>query len=390
MFCDPLRGVCLGKPQFSSGKGGLKSMTKPKPFQNVPLWLRITGRIAQCVVLLTFLPLFLLAYRSSAASNILLMYLMVAILAVGVSRCFALANGNLIWTFRDAPKISLLGSVARVLFYIGVALVAFYGSVHRALGVANVIWLVGLPIVACFMIALLSLPPRRYPNWPVTIFCAVLAPVLIGITLFGLREPSKDVYTVAYPLGAPGLVIHGGPSLLTNYHYLHQSQKHALDIGETAKNGIIKTPGEPLTDDGCFGAPLVAVADGTIVKVISAEADIPIGERSKGHPAGNHVLLEIAPSRYALYGHMQQDSATVDEGQTVETGDILGACGNSGNTSQPHLHFQIQSELDLFSPENQTFPVRFTGAERHRLGGRITTGEFSLRRNDLVMPLNPE
>ncbi|MEP3654717.1 MAG: M23 family metallopeptidase [Litorimonas sp.] len=364
-------------------------MTTPRPFQNVPYWLRVVGRVAQCLVLLGFIPLFLLAYRSSAASNILIVFLMIGIVAVVVSRCFAVANGNLIWKFWTASKVSLFGSFVRVLFYVGAALASFYGSVHRAFGLENVVWAVGLPIAACIMIALLSLPPRRYVNWPVTIFSAVMAPVLIGIVLFGVREPSKDVYIVAYPIDAPSLVMHGGPSVLTNYHYIHQSQKHALDIGGEGESGVMMKPGDPLTDDGCFGAPLIAVADGTIVKVVSEEADVEIGERGEGHPAGNHVLLEIAPSRYALYAHLKQSSATVEEGQLVKTGDILGACGNSGNTSQPHLHFQIQSKLDLFDSENQTFPVRFTNAERERFGRHVRTGAFSLRRNDIVRPLDP-
>lgn len=364
-------------------------MTAMRPFQNVPLWLRTTARIGQCLVLAAFIPLLFLAYRSSLTSNILLLYLMIAIVVVVVSRCFALANGNLIWKFWTAPKLSLLGSAVRFLFYIGVALVAYFGSLHRALGTANEIWLIGLPLAGCIVIALLSLPPRRYANWPVTFFCAVLAPVLIGMVMFGLREPSKNVYTVAYPVDAPTLVMHGGPSLLTNYHYLHQSQKHALDIGGMSEDGMIHPPGKPLTEDSCYGAPLIAVADGTIVKVVSDEPDVAFGKRGEGHPAGNHVLLEIAPSRYALYAHMKQNSAVVVEGQVVKTGDPLGACGNSGNTSQPHLHFQIQSELDLFSPDNQTFPVRFTRAERHRPGSQVTTGDFSLRRNDIVHPLEP-
>lgn len=360
-----------------------------KPFQNVPFPLRLVGRIAQCLVLLAFIPALFLAYRLSTASNILIIFLIVAVMAVVVSRCFALANGNLIWRFWTAPKLSIFGSVARVLFYVGVALVSYFGSVHRAFGAAGEIWLVALPILACTVLALLSLPPRRFANWPVTVFCSILAPFLIGIVIFGLRTPKGETFTVAYPLAVESLVMHGGPSLLTNYHYLHQSQRHAVDIGGASEDGMIMEPGDPLTDDGCFGAPLVAVADSIIVRVVSDEADVPIGERGKGHPAGNHVLLEIAPSRYALYAHMKQNSTVVEEAQSVRTGEALGECGNSGNTSQPHLHFQIQSELDLFSPENQTFPVRFTGIERRRFGNRISTGEMSLRRNDIVRPVEP-
>ena len=53
------------------------------------------------------------------------------------------------------------------------------------------------------------------------------------------------------------------------------------------------------------------------------------------------MLLDLGDGRYAMYAHLAPDSVTVHVGDRVKTGDKLGLLGNSGNTTGPHLHFQI-------------------------------------------------
>jgi hypothetical protein len=68
--------------------------------------------------------------------------------------------------------------------------------------------------------------------------------------------------------------------------------------------------------------------------------------------AGNHVILDLGEGRYAMYAHLAPHSVTVHVGDRVRAGDKLGLLGNSGNTSGPHLHFQISdrpSTLDTTS-----------------------------------------
>ena len=68
--------------------------------------------------------------------------------------------------------------------------------------------------------------------------------------------------------------------------------------------------------------------------------------------AGNRVILDLGGGRYAMYAHLAPHSVTVHVGDHVRAGDKLGLLGNSGNTTGPHLHFQISdrpSTLDTTS-----------------------------------------
>ncbi|WP_233255585.1 M23 family metallopeptidase [Naasia lichenicola] len=84
---------------------------------------------------------------------------------------------------------------------------------------------------------------------------------------------------------------------------------------------------------GGYGADIVAIADGTVKTVI---------EQSGG--LGVHVIIEhqIDGEMYtSIYGHMQFGSVGVVEGQTVKAGDFVGLLGNTGDSTGPHLHFEL-------------------------------------------------
>jgi murein DD-endopeptidase MepM/ murein hydrolase activator NlpD len=65
------------------------------------------------------------------------------------------------------------------------------------------------------------------------------------------------------------------------------------------------------------------------------------GEENRYFISGNAVLLEH-DGFWAEYNHLQLRSVRVHEGDAVKRGDVIGRCGNSGSTSQPHLHLQLQ------------------------------------------------
>jgi hypothetical protein len=99
-----------------------------------------------------------------------------------------------------------------------------------------------------------------------------------------------------------------------------------------------------------FGQPVMAVADGEVTEVVD---DIPdhLPDRTPAitlkNIAGNHVIVRIAPSIYALFAHLKQGSIRVRLHQQVKSGEVLGELGDSGNTTAPHLHFQL---MDASSP----------------------------------------
>jgi len=73
---------------------------------------------------------------------------------------------------------------------------------------------------------------------------------------------------------------------------------------------------------------------------VSDRRDLEIGETplQSEHPAGNHIVIQHGPRLFSVYAHMQQGSAIVAVGDWVQRGQVIGRVGNSGNTTQPHLH----------------------------------------------------
>jgi hypothetical protein len=99
-----------------------------------------------------------------------------------------------------------------------------------------------------------------------------------------------------------------------------------------------------------FGQPVVAVADGEVTELVD---DIPdhLPDQTPTitlkNISGNHVIVRVAPSVYALFAHLKQGSIRVRLHQQVKSGEVLGELGDSGNTTAPHLHFQL---MDASSP----------------------------------------
>ncbi|WP_240607191.1 M23 family metallopeptidase [Cryobacterium aureum] len=108
-----------------------------------------------------------------------------------------------------------------------------------------------------------------------------------------------------------------------------------------------------------FGAPILAPASGTVVAAIDGELDhearrsqlalipyalsqarrIRTGVRAI---AGNHVVIAMGPfGPFVLIAHLRRGTVNVAVGSVVEVGDTIGSCGNSGNSTQPHVHVQV-------------------------------------------------
>ena len=65
-----------------------------------------------------------------------------------------------------------------------------------------------------------------------------------------------------------------------------------------------------------------------------------------GCVVGNHVVLDLGDGTYALYAHVQRGSLSVRAGDKVTAGEQVGRCGNSGNSTEPHVHFQLMDHPD--------------------------------------------
>jgi len=133
-----------------------------------------------------------------------------------------------------------------------------------------------------------------------------------------------------------------------------------------------------------YRQPLIAAASGRVVGTHDGVPNNPPQGVLAGSPpindfAGNWVSIRIAPRRYLLYAHMVPGSVRVRTGQQVRRGQVIGLLGNSGNSSTPHLHFQV-SDRPGFAPVD-SLPYVF---DRFAFLGQITD-EFS----DETLALRP-
>lgn len=118
-----------------------------------------------------------------------------------------------------------------------------------------------------------------------------------------------------------------------------------------------------------FGQPLLAVGAGEVVSVLDRFPDQPPLEplpTTLAEADGNHVIIRLRKGVFAAYAHVKPGSVRVREGQRVHPGQVIGLLGNSGNSSGPHLHFQLMDRPSFLDADGLPFVL-----ERFRLDGRV-------------------
>ena len=120
------------------------------------------------------------------------------------------------------------------------------------------------------------------------------------------------------------------------------AQRFAIDF-VIRRNGVTHS-GDPsrLESYFCWDQLVLAPAEGTVVAVADELPDQAIGQTDAQNAAGNHVVLDLGKGEFAFLAHLKRGSVAMKVGDKVAPGQELGRCGNSGNTSEPHLHFHLQ------------------------------------------------
>jgi len=155
-----------------------------------------------------------------------------------------------------------------------------------------------------------------------------------------------DAIALCFPLRhGEFAVFQGGSSRFSNHHHRAPSQRYALDITKIGPLGASSVLfATACRQSNIFGEPVYSPSDGVVVRVADGYRDGELSEpQTSGPPAGNAVEIEIAGAT-VLLAHLRSGSVAVEPSQRVRAGDLIGYAGNSGNTSEPHLH--IHAERD--------------------------------------------
>lgn len=165
--------------------------------------------------------------------------------------------------------------------------------------------------------------------------------------------------TAQLPFSGVWWVLWGGETILENYHAGNRAQRHAYDILIWNDGGTFQGDGTRNEDYWAWGQEVLAPAAGTVVAAFDELADNTPGSLNPSQPLGNHVAIETADGEYLFLAHLQEGSIHVAEDDRVEAGAVIGLTGNSGNSSEPHLHIHLQNSPDVADPEAFGLPLEF-------------------------------
>ncbi len=162
------------------------------------------------------------------------------------------------------------------------------------------------------------------------------------------KEIIRNTTKMKLPFKGEWSVTWGGDTKEQNYHVESVAQKNAFDFLIYDEKGLThKGSGEANEDYYAFGKELYAPCDGEVVLVVDGVKDNIPGVLNPVYIPGNTVIIKTATGEYAFFAHFKQNSIVVKQGQKVKTGALLGLCGNSGNSSEAHLHFHLQNTEDM-------------------------------------------
>lgn len=287
-----------------------------------------------------------------------------------------LALGWGLWRGEHESKaawlLAALGSGAYVLFF------------YLAGGGWHVLsYYLRVAVTAAFLVALVAsflrvrrtgAPRWRRPGsaggWTSLAIYALLALLFGASTLSvlpGHGHGDERAARLAFPLeGGPWYVVHGGASPALNYHNVDRAQRYALDVVRLNAAGTRARGLQPEDPQryAAFDALVHSPCAGEVLRARDGMPDHEGAGTDRQNPAGNHVVVRCAdaePAVDVVLAHLREGSVSVEEGARVEAGRPIGRVGNSGNTSEPHLHVHAIRTGTGSVLEGEGVPVLFDG-----------------------------
>jgi len=162
-----------------------------------------------------------------------------------------------------------------------------------------------------------------------------------------LPQLERNTTKMILPFNEVWFVFWGGTTVANNYHVAHENQKYAYDILMVKEGKSYHGNSKKNDSYYVFGKEVIAPCNAKVVKVITGVHDNIPGDLNPKQLTGNTIVLETDNKEYLLFAHLKEKSIIVQKGQVVKKGDLLALCGNSGNTTEPHLHLSLQNVIDM-------------------------------------------
>lgn len=164
---------------------------------------------------------------------------------------------------------------------------------------------------------------------------------------------STDFSNVALaraPFDGDWLISWGGEDPKDNHHIGSPPQERALDIRKIIPgSGAQTSQGDPKKNEsyGCWAQPIYSPIDGVVEVAVDGVPDNIPGELNRPSALGNYVMVRSAEGFVVVLAHFKQGSVAIRAGAKVKAGEFLAQCGNSGNSTEPHLHMHVQSDISM-------------------------------------------
>jgi Peptidase family M23 len=219
-----------------------------------------------------------------------------------------------------------------------------------------------------------ALPRRVKHRLTVALPPGLPVPSVITDTGANVAIARQAATVIAAPLRGGRWVVVVGPhrrSLQPVNGGLHNAQRFAIDFAALLDAHGRTHVGNSSRNSSYFnyGQPVLAVGAGTVVEAVDRYPDqIPNHKVPVAGPGqdGNSVIIRLAPGVFAAYAHLKPGSVRVHDGERVRKGQVLGRLGNSGNSTGPHLHFQLMTRPSFLDADGLPFVLG-----RFMLDGRV-------------------
>jgi murein DD-endopeptidase MepM/ murein hydrolase activator NlpD len=189
------------------------------------------------------------------------------------------------------------------------------------------------------------------------------------------------------PFRGEWYVFGGGDNETVNFHVSVRGQRRAADLVIRGADDLShRDTGRRNEDYFVYGEQILAAAPGTVVTAIDGVPDNEPGSMNPSCAVGNCLIVDQGSNEYAIYAHLKPGSLRVHRGDKVRMGQVLALGGNSGNSSQPHLHFHLQDNAIL--QDGAGITPYFTKVKCRRGGATLTDAEYTFLQGDHIQSAN--